>query len=270
MSITRLDVSLERFEVGLSGAVPKRSDWSEPAMDRGILEFVSLLSSIIFKYGGRVVHGAHPALTPVILHRARLHAADRPRRPITLVVSNLWARDWDKSEIDELTDIAEVVITEQVGTGPADDADTRNASLTAMRKVLIDCQNVMVAVGGKMHSGDGFVPGIGEELQLAAERGVPRFLVGGLGGFAQEFAKKLIPASLNNTLTDAENAQLFGSSDVSACVNEIFECLAQSQELASPESKPIKWNPGLRTIIDHRDGSVCEDSAKHIMIAHSF
>jgi hypothetical protein len=35
MNLTRLDVSLEQYEVGLSGAVPDRKDWSEPAMDRG-------------------------------------------------------------------------------------------------------------------------------------------------------------------------------------------------------------------------------------------
>lgn len=37
MSITRLNVSLEQFEIGISGAIPNRADWSEPAMDRGIL-----------------------------------------------------------------------------------------------------------------------------------------------------------------------------------------------------------------------------------------
>jgi len=42
MSVTKLDISLEQYEIGLSGAVPDRADWSEPAMDRGILEFVAL------------------------------------------------------------------------------------------------------------------------------------------------------------------------------------------------------------------------------------
>ena len=53
MSGTRLSISLEGFDIGLSGAVPGRDSWSEPAMDRAILEFVSLFSGITFKYGGR-------------------------------------------------------------------------------------------------------------------------------------------------------------------------------------------------------------------------
>ena len=65
MNQTRLDVSLEQYEVGLSGAVPDRNDWSEPATDRGILEFVALFSGLVFKYGGRIVHGSHPTFTPL-------------------------------------------------------------------------------------------------------------------------------------------------------------------------------------------------------------
>jgi hypothetical protein len=83
MSLTKLDISLEQYEIGLSGAVPDRKDWSEPAMDRGILEFVALFSGIVFKYGGRIVHGSHPTFTPIILRQARLQAGDRSRKPIT-------------------------------------------------------------------------------------------------------------------------------------------------------------------------------------------
>ena len=46
MSFTKLNISLEQYEIGLSGAVPDRGDWSEPAMDRGVLEFVALFSLI--------------------------------------------------------------------------------------------------------------------------------------------------------------------------------------------------------------------------------
>src|SRR4051812_390512 len=154
MSVTRLDVSLEQYEIGLSGAVPDRNDWSEPAMDRGILEFVALFSGIVFKYGGRIVHGSHPSFTPIILRQARLQAPKRARKPITLVMSDLWAAELKPEDIESLTDVSELVITKKIGNGNATDADTRNRSLTAMRKVLIDAQNIMVAVGGKMHSKD--------------------------------------------------------------------------------------------------------------------
>jgi hypothetical protein len=63
----RLDISLADYEVSLSGAVPEQRYWSEPAMDRGILEFVALLIGIVIKYGVRIVHGSHPALVTLIL-----------------------------------------------------------------------------------------------------------------------------------------------------------------------------------------------------------
>src|ERR1051325_1661261 len=93
MSGTRLNVSLAEYDIGLTGAIPGREHWSEPAMDRAILEFIALFSGIVFKYGGRIVHGCHPTFTPVILRQARLLAGDRSRKPITLVMSDLWATD---------------------------------------------------------------------------------------------------------------------------------------------------------------------------------
>src|SRR5260370_36650894 len=117
MSSTRLNVSLSDFDICLSGAVPGRESWSEPAMDRAILEFVALFSGIVFKYGGRIVHGSHPTFTPIILRQARLQAGNRSRKPITLVMSDLWARDLASDDIESLTDVVELVITKKVGRG---------------------------------------------------------------------------------------------------------------------------------------------------------
>src|ERR1700677_2128874 len=204
MSLTKLDVSLEQYEIGLSGAIPDRKDWSEPAMDRGILEFVALFSGIVFKYGGRIVHGCHPTFTPVILRQARMQGGTRLRKPVTLIMSNLWAQDLPPEDIQSMTDIAEFVITKKIGKGGPADVKTRNRSLSAMRRVLIDAQNVMVAVGGKMHSKDGIVPGVAEEMTLAEKKAIPRFLIGGLGGFARKLAKELTPSGLKNSLSPQE------------------------------------------------------------------
>jgi hypothetical protein len=267
MSLTKLEISLEEYEIGLSGAVPDRKDWSEPAMDRGILEFVALFSGIVFKYGGRIVHGSHPTFTPIILRQARLQAGKRSRKPVTLVMSDLWARDMRAEDIESLTDVAEFVITKQVGLGDWRNAATRNRSLTAMRRVLIDSQNVMVAVGGKMHSRDGIVPGVHEEMKLAKEKGIPRFLIAGLGGYARKLAKKLTPSSLRNSLSQRANVALFSTDDVAACVNLLFEHLARSKPLAKSALQPIKWNPGLQAIVDHRDGTVQRGATRFILRA---
>lgn len=238
MNITRLDVELAGYNVGLSGAIPDRKEWTEAALDRAILEFVALLSGLIFKYGGRIVHGCHPTFTPIILRQARLHASHRNHKPVTLVMSELWANDLDKSDIDSMTDIAEFIITPKVGSGDAGNVTTRNDSLSLMRRTLIKKQNVMVAVGGKMHAHDGIIPGVAEEMAMAAEDAIPRFLVGGLGGYAQDLAGKLTPSSLNNGLSREENILLFGSNDLSASVNLIFQKL--SSNLLKFQKKSIR------------------------------
>jgi hypothetical protein len=268
MNGSRLDISLEQFEVGLSGAVPDRNAWSEPAMDRAILEFVALFTAIVLKYGGRIVHGSHPTFTPVILRQARLHGGKRFRKPVTLVMSDLWSRDLNSNERAWITDVAELVTTARVGHGGPGDVDTRNRSLSAMRRVLIDSQNVMVAVGGKMHARDGITPGILEEMELAAQKRIPRFLLAGMGGFSAQYADSLIPSSLNNSLSEEENIALFSTTDVSACVNIIFERLATSEELVRSSMQPIKWNPYLNAIVDHRDGSLDVEASGYLAAAH--
>lgn len=266
MSITRLNVSLEQYEIGLAGAIPDRVDWSEPAMDRGILEFVALFSGIVLKYGGRIVHGCHPTFTPIILRQARLQGAGRQRLPVTLVMSDLWARDLTEGDIASMTDIAEFVITKKIGDKGPEDAETRNRSLSAMRRVLINSQNVTVAVGGLMHRGDGIVPGVAEEVALARAKGVPQFLIGGLGGLTKELAKTVEPPQLNNSLSDEANLALFRTDDVAGCVNFLFEHLVGSKRLEEAADQPIKWNPGLGAILDHRDGTI-DSSTDYILKA---
>lgn len=257
MTISMQSFPLGQYEIGLSGAIPDRGDWTEEAMDRGILEFVALFSGIVFKYGGRIVHGCHPTFTPIILRQARRQSGARTRKPVTLIMSDLWAQDMNSADIESMTDVAELVITKKMGNGDADDVFTRNRSLSAMRRVLIDAQNVMVAVGGKLHSGDGKTAGVGEEMELAEKKGIPRFLVGGLGGFSHELAKDLTPTSLNNSLSHKDNMALFGTKDVAACVSVIYERLARSEQLAKSAAQPIKWSPELGAIIlPFRKGTV--------------
>jgi hypothetical protein len=227
MSITRLNISLDMYSVGLAGAIPERKDWSEPAMDRAILEFVSMFCGMILKYGGRIVHGCHPTFTPIILRQARLHGANRSRKPVTLVMSQLWADGYSEYEIKGMSDIANFIITPKVGSGGVEDASTRNASLTAMRKVLIAEQNITVAIGGKLHERDGFAPGVAEEMQMASDLGIPRFLVGGMGGYSKLLANELTPRSLENGLSRKDDIALFGTDDVAACVSIIFKQLAK-------------------------------------------
>ncbi|AZS80096.1 hypothetical protein ELS24_17520 [Achromobacter spanius] len=235
----KIDVRLEGLEVGLSGAIPERENWTERAMDRGILEFVALFSGLIFKYGGRVVHGSHPSFTPIILRQARLHSTRTDRPPVTLVMSDLWFDYYSADEIQAMTDVAQLILTKKIGDGTDAHRQTRNDSLSVMRKVLVAAQNVMVSVGGKMHDRDGANPGVAEEMALAEKRKIPRYLIGGLGGYSQQLAAELTPASLNNELSIAENVELFGSDDVASCVNIIFESLCRHYW----SKTAVQWSP---------------------------
>ncbi|MEN3369685.1 MAG: hypothetical protein V7609_1828 [Verrucomicrobiota bacterium] len=101
-----------------------------------------------------------------------------------------------------------------------------------MRYTLIQQMNVMVAVGGKLHAADGKVPGVVEEMDLARQRGLPCFLVGGLGGMAADYAKGLdASAALKNDLSREQNDQLFDTDDVATTVSVIFDKLAFGQSL---------------------------------------
>jgi SLOG-like protein len=241
MIISQLDVSLEGFEIGLSGAIPDRSEWEEPAEDRAILEFISLLSALVFKYRGRIIHGAHPTFTPVILRQAELQAMDRDRPPITLVMSELWAKDLDKFERDQYERITEFITVPQVGEGGPEDEEVRNNSLTAMRRQLVQKMNVMVAVGGKQHSSDELIPGVAEELYLAKQRGMPCFLVGGLGGMAGRLARERegYATELDNDLPVELNRELLTTKDIGACVSIIFDHIASNSDLARRNLKDI-------------------------------
>lgn len=233
------DLSLEGFEVGISGAVPKREDWSESLQDRAILEFVSVLSGLIIKYGGRIIHGSHPSFTPVILRQAQIHQSNRSRKAVSIFISDLWAKNIDPDELERMKSIAEVTICSQPIPGPETDPTVRNAALSLMRKFLVNSMNAMVAVGGKVHEGNGLIAGVREELELGQKREMPCFLVGGFGGMAALLASEINPAAFRNNLSEDCNETLLNSPDIAATVNVIFSHLAHNKELIGRDLIPL-------------------------------
>lgn len=235
MTKTDLPISLHGLKLGLSGAVPERKHWTESAQDRGILEFVALLSGLVFKYGGNIAHGAHPTFTPIVLRQSELHAPQNAtEKPAKIYMSELWAKSLPPYEKDRFERESEFVVVPQVGDGGVDNPYTRNSSLTAMRHVLVNRINVLVAVGGMRHEGTAMTPGVAEELELARRRGMACFVIGGLGGEAAKIAKdlKLGPDSLKNELPTELNHELLTSDNISACVGIIFNQLVQHLDLA--------------------------------------
>jgi len=236
MIVSKLDLSLSGYRIGISGAVPDRSEWTDPAEDRGILEFVALLSGLVFKYGGHIVHGSHPTFTPVILRQAELHASPQNNRyPVTLVMSQLWEPLLSRVDRERYERETTFFMIPKVGEGGIENPETRNKSLTAMRLFLAQQMNTLIAVGGKQHAADRLVPGVAEELGLAQMRGMACFLVGGLGGMANVIAQHRAESEmqLRNELPQPLNFALLTSKDVAASVGIIFDHLASNPDLYS-------------------------------------
>lgn len=234
-------ISLRGLAVGFSGAVPERKYWTEVAQDRSILEFVAQLSGLTIKYGGRVVHGAHPTFTPILLRQAELQGAGLSGPAVTICMSELWSKNLRTFENERFAKSSKFIIVPQVGAGDATNETVRNASLTAMRRVLINEMSVLVAVGGMRHEGTGLIPGVAEEIALAQKRGLACFVVGGLGGEAAQVAEKfkLDPDSLKNGLSREKNSELLSSDNIAACVGIVFEHLAQNRALFARELPPL-------------------------------
>ena len=208
---------LSEFSIGLSGAVPERSSWTEPSLDRAILEFIAFFSSLVLKHGGQLVHGAHPTFTPVILSQAKIHAK-RGKQSVTILISELWAELQENQDLyKHYSDVCEIYVVKRVGQGDYTNFETRNRSLSLMRRHLIQKMNTIVAVGGLFHETDNIKPGVLEEIELATIRQVACFLVGGMGGMAGRLAATPAELELRNYLPPDTNRALLTTKDVAAC-----------------------------------------------------
>lgn len=219
---------LRGFNIGLSGAVPTRGKWSEPALDRAILEFVSIFSGLVFKYGGRIVHGCHPSFTPVIVRQA-IRNSLRPKS-VTLIISELWVDSLNNQSAMNYLKNAEIFVIRGIGSGGPDNIWSRNASLTLMRSHLIERMNTLVAIGGELHENNGIKPGVLEEVQFASYRGMPYFIIGGMGGMSSKLPIELLSNSRND-LKYEQNKLLMESKDITSCVGMIISHLNRHRKL---------------------------------------
>jgi hypothetical protein len=236
--------SLVGFEIGISGAVPERSRWTEPALDRAILEFISVFSALVIKYGGRIIHGSHPTFTPVIVEQSRNFAQGSSQKPVTLWISELWADTPENQEFCHYLDFTEIFVTKRVGSGNSDDFETRNNSLTLMRRHLVKSMNAMVSIGGLFHEDSEIKPGVLEEIELATSCGIPCFLIGGMGGMTARLARDSEWLSkVNNGLPDEQNRELLATNDIASCVSIILDHLIRNPGLAKRELLNLEISP---------------------------
>lgn len=204
--------------IWLSGSVPEEQDSTE-AQRSTILNFVRRFSRLVFEHGGHIVHGSHPSFTPALLEESKRHQEHGGRKDaLMLAVSRLWSKNPDVVPLDEWRKAAIVYETPEATSERA-----REDSLGHLRKWLVARCDAVVVVGGKWWRSLAGQAGIPLELGLAIERGLPCFLLGGLGGVAQDLIEKNrdILSRLKNGLDLESNHVLSTKEDVGSLAGEI-------------------------------------------------
>jgi SLOG cluster2 len=237
--ISRRDL-LGGLRVQISGSVPRETESTQPHLNEEILAFVQRLSQLVVLYGGRIVHGNHPGLTPAIvgivkntLQSAPGDVRDRVKHApaVTLVASALWPLP---REYHLAADLLRVIQTPAVGGGDARDPQTRNASLTALRLTLSHEADVVIAVGGKIHSETGFNPGVIEELCLARWKNNPCFIIAALGGLVGELDSQFVRAfSAGNKLDEPSPAEPETGGEITRLASRDRDIPAMAGELVA-------------------------------------
>ncbi len=207
---------LHGVRVWLSGAVPPDAT----SMQRdSILAFIGQFAATVFRNGGHILHGVHPSFTPTLLTEADKFVKAGGRQDcLTLAVSRYWSKDPNEVPLKEWRERCMVYETPEV-TGE----NARDESLDKLRQWMSERCDAFVAVGGKWWQEIAGRAGVPIEAKLAMRRGLPCFLLGGLGGAAQGFVRdhpELISA-LKNGLDPTTNAAMATNEHVAELVEAV-------------------------------------------------
>ena len=208
--------------IWLSGSIPEVEGTTES--QRGaIIDFVRRFARRVFMHGGHIVHGSHPSFTPTLLEEARRYQEQGGRKDcLILAVSRYWSKNPNYVPVGDWRKVALVYETPE-STGEL----SRDESLELLRNEMVSRCDAIVVVGGKWWQAIGGRAGIPLELGLAIERGLPCFLLGGLGGAAKDFITRnpSVLTILKNGLDDATNRAFSTKEDVGSLAEEVCDHL---------------------------------------------
>lgn len=214
---------LANTRIWLSGSIPKEAP---PEEEKRLLEFTKLFATECFRHGAWLVHGCHPTLTRTLLDAAEEYRTTHPRKaPLRLISSTLYRQQNDGGYADvpltELQREAEFHTTPTTGD--------RDLSLARLRDQLATEADVLVAIGGKWWRDDPINAGVPAEFNRAIDRGIPSFLLGGLGGATAGYLEQHpeIFRQLRNGLDKTGNENVACENDVSKLVSSILEQIAR-------------------------------------------
>jgi hypothetical protein len=218
-------LDLHGVKVWLSGAVPEPDGKSlttsskDPSVEtragseaeEGILGFVRAFAGLLFRFGGQLIHGCHPSFTPILLEQARIHREkSQESSPLFLVASGYFASPENEADWKRWDQVAHMTII-----APSDPQD-RDSSLQVLREYMSKECNAFVAIGGKWWDQVPGRAGVPKELQLAKDRKVLCYVLGGFGGSSSKFISEQPKwyAGLNNNLSVEDNQLLASLSDI--------------------------------------------------------
>lgn len=214
--------TLHGVRIWLSGAVPPEFNEQQRA---ALLEFVRNLAETVFRAGGHILHGSHPSFIPTLLAEAKEHLGNGGRKDcLTLAVSKLWSKDTNTVPVQVWREVCMVYETpEKTSDNPIED------SLQILREWMSARCDAFVAVGGLWWKEIAGRSGVPLEAGLAINRGVPCFLLGGLGGAADTYVKNHpeVIGALKNGLDDATNKRLATEENIGGIVQCVCDQLSR-------------------------------------------
>lgn len=213
---------LSGTRIWLSGSIPKEASEEESAR---LILFTATLAAECFRAGARLVHGCHPSLMEPLLSAAAAYRESTGRKaPLRLVASVAYQEanggyaGRSESELHQESDFRVTPIS-----------GDKDQSLTRMRDSLAAEADALVAIGGKWWQDAPNHAGVPAEFNLAISRGIPSFLLGGLGGATTGYLEKHpeILNQLRNGLDLRANESLAGEKDVVKLVESVLDQAAR-------------------------------------------
>lgn len=207
--------------IWLSGSIPKEENVTDDQR-AGIENFVRRFALEVFRRGGHIIHGSHPTFSKPLREAVQAYREVNSRNCLILVFSEHFSEVNYNEFVNEWQNLATVYKTPAVSG-----ADAREKSLQLLREWMVARCDAIVAVGGKWWKPDNERAGVPVELQLAIDRGLPCFLLSGLGGAAQEYLKQHpdVLYKLKNGLDQALNQWLSTQEDVASLAQGLCDHL---------------------------------------------
>jgi uncharacterized protein len=206
---------LRGIRVHLSGSIP---DTATAEQVKSISLFVEKFAQAVFRDGGTLIHGSHPAFIPSLQTAAERFVAARGRKDaLILVRAQKFAITSEQTkEIDVQRTYSAVQIV------PADVSDI-NRSLVPMREWMAEHCDVVVAIGGRHYDINKDLAGVPAELDEALARGKPGFVLAGFGGAISGYLSDHdeVFSRLQNGLSIDANRAIAVNTDVDQLVSTI-------------------------------------------------